>query len=135
MTVALPNILNLRKSTQQLLLAAISHLLFMQLLCYAQTASPPTAQPPAPGQLIDLGGYKMHLLCTGKGSPTVILSPGSGDFSFDWALVQPSIAKLTRVCSYDRAGEAWSDLGPVPRTQTQEAFDLRRALIKAHIKG
>jgi pimeloyl-ACP methyl ester carboxylesterase len=49
--------------------------------------------------------------------------------------VQPSVSKVTRVCSYDRAGEAWSDLGPTPRTQTQEAFDLRRALTKAHIKG
>jgi pimeloyl-ACP methyl ester carboxylesterase len=94
-----------------------------------------TSQPPPPGQLVDLGGYGLHLWCTGKGSPTVILSSGSGDFSFDWSLVQPSVAKMTRVCSYDRAGEAWSDLGPTPRTQTQESFDLRRALTKAHIKS
>lgn len=115
--------------------ATLGTVLSVPLLCYAQSAAPTTPQPPVPGQLIDLGGYRLHLWCTGKGSPTVVLSPGSGDFSFDWAPVQPSIAKVTRVCSYDRAGEAWSDLGPTPRTQTQEAFDLRRALIKAHNKG
>jgi pimeloyl-ACP methyl ester carboxylesterase len=101
----------------------------------AQTTAPNTSQPDPPGQLIDLGGYKLHLWCQGEGSPAVVLSAGSGDFSFDWALVQPSIADLTRVCSYDRAGEAWSDLGPVPRTKAQEVFDLRRALAKAHVAG
>jgi len=44
--------------------------------------------------------------------PTVVLSAGAGDFAVDWALVQPEVAKTTRVCSYDRSGEAWSDLGP-----------------------
>jgi pimeloyl-ACP methyl ester carboxylesterase len=77
----------------------------------------------------------MHLFCTGHGNPTVVLSAGSGDFSFDWGLVQPEVAKLARVCSYDRGGEAWSDLGPAPRTMTQEAFDLHRALAKAKVPG
>jgi pimeloyl-ACP methyl ester carboxylesterase len=77
----------------------------------------------------------LHLFCTGQGSPTVILSPGSGDFSFDWALVQPKVAKMTRVCSYDRGGEAWSDLGPLPRTVSQEVFDLHCALAKAGISA
>jgi pimeloyl-ACP methyl ester carboxylesterase len=101
----------------------------------AETNAPVTKLPPPPGRLIDLGGYRMHLYASGQGSPTVILSPGSGDFSFDWALVQPGVAKLTRVCSYDRSGEAWSDLGPLPRTMTQEVFDLHRALAKANIPG
>jgi len=93
------------------------------------------ARPAAPGDLIDLGGYRMHLWCMGKGEPTVVLSAGSGDFSFDWSLVQSEIAKTTRVCSYDRGGEAWSELGPSPLTSTQEAFDLRRALKKALLSG
>jgi len=57
-----------------------------------------------------------------------VLSAGAGDFSFDWALVQPEVAKFTRVCSYDRGGEAWSDFGPKPRTIYQEVFDLERLL-------
>jgi pimeloyl-ACP methyl ester carboxylesterase len=126
----------LHKLARRLPSATVSTLLFVQLLCYAQVAAPTAPQPPLPpGQLIDLGGYRLHLWCTGKGSPTVVLSPGSGDFSFDWALVQPGVARRTRVCSYDRAGEAWSDLGPTPRTRSQEVFDLRRALLKAHVKG
>jgi pimeloyl-ACP methyl ester carboxylesterase len=125
----------LHRRTPVRILVTISFLLFTHSLCYPQLATPTTPQPRPPGQLVDLGGYRLHLWCAGKGSPTVVLSPGSGDFSFDWALVQPSVAKMTRVCSYDRAGEAWSDLGPTPRTQTQEAFDLRRALMKAHING
>ncbi len=95
----------------------------------------PAWHPDPPGVLVDLGGYKLHVLCTGTGHPAVVLSAGSGDFSLDWSLVQPELAKITRVCSYDRAGEGWSDLGPAPRTKLQEVFDLRRALAKAHETG
>src|ERR1041385_3554644 len=91
--------------------------------------------PPAPGKLVDLGGYKLHLNCTGNGSPTVVLSAGAGDFSTDWALVQPKVAAFTRVCSYDRSGAAWSDLGPKPRTVYQEVFDLERLLRAAGEHG
>lgn len=59
---------------------------------------------PAPGQLVDVGGYKMHINCTGQGGPTIIFASGMSDFSVSWAYVQPEIAKYTRVCSYDRAG-------------------------------
>lgn len=93
----------------------------------AQTETPLPIPKPS-GRLIDLGGYKLHLDCRGKGSPTAVLSAGAGDFSFDWALVQPEVAKFTRVCSYDRSGEAWSDLGPKPRTAHQEVYDLHRLL-------
>lgn len=66
---------------------------------------------PAPlGQLIDVGGYRIHLYCTGMGSPTVVVV--GGGFSFDWTLVQTEVAKLTRICTYDLSGTAWSDPGP-----------------------
>jgi pimeloyl-ACP methyl ester carboxylesterase len=93
---------------------------------------------PAPtplGHLYNLGGYKLHLYCTGKGKPTVVLSNGAGDFSFDWLPVQQKVSAFTRVCSYDRGGEAWSDLGPNPHTQRQEAYDLRRLLKAARVAG
>src|SRR5437879_5230582 len=99
------------------------------------TALAQEAAPPQPGKLFDLGGYKLHLNCTGKGKPTVVISSGAGDFSFDWYLVQTKVAKFARVCSYDRGGEAWSDLGPAPRTRHQEAYDLHRLLQKAHERG
>jgi hypothetical protein len=47
--------------------------------------------------------------CTGKGAPTVVVENGLGDFSFDWILVQQRVERFTRICTYDRAGNAWSD--------------------------
>jgi pimeloyl-ACP methyl ester carboxylesterase len=94
-----------------------------------------TITPALPGRMVDLGGYRLHLDCTGRGEPTVILSAGAGAFSTDWALVQPKVAAFTRVCSYDRGGAAWSDLGPKPRTMDQEAFDLHRMLTIAGEHG
>ena len=108
------------------------------LLGASLSSTPAFAQdtpPAAPGRLIDLGGYRLHINCTGRGHPTVVLSAGAGDFSFDWALVQPEVAKFTRVCSYDRGGEAWSDPGPRPRTLDQEVFDLHRLLDRAGERG
>jgi len=86
-----------------------------------------------PGRLIDIGGYKLHLYCTGGGSPTVILSYGAGGTFLDWALVQPDVAKFTRVCSYDRAYEGFSDAGPLPITLHQQVFELHQLLRAANI--
>jgi pimeloyl-ACP methyl ester carboxylesterase len=95
-------------------------------------AAPLRAQPhDAPGRLIDIGGRKLHLYCTGNGSPTVILMPGGNAYSTDWALVQPKIAMITRVCSYDRAGLAWSDPGPTDETVEQTISDLHALLAAA----
>ena len=90
---------------------------------------------PPPGKLIDIGGRKLHLYCTGTGSPTVILMAGGGAFSIDWALVQPKVAQNTRVCSYDRSGLAWSDPGPKDETVEQTVSDLHILLKKAGEKG
>src|ERR1700691_5597255 len=86
-------------------------------LCLAFAAS--TAEPEPLGKLVDLGGHRLHVNCTGNGSPTVVVENGLGDFSFDWILVQSRVARFTRICTYDRAGYAWSDPGPKPRTFSQ----------------
>ena len=91
--------------------------------------------PEPPGRLIDIGGQKLHLNCTGTGSPTVLLESGAGDFSVIWSLVQPAVAQLTRVCSYDRAGYAWSEPGATPRSFAQIALELRAALERAGVRG
>jgi len=65
-----------------------------------------------PGKLYDVGGYAMHLYCTGEGSPTIVLSAGLGDDFTGWARVQPALSRETRVCSYDRAGFGWSESRP-----------------------
>jgi pimeloyl-ACP methyl ester carboxylesterase len=92
-------------------------------------------QYPAPGQLVDVGGYKMHINCTGQGSPTVILAAGSLEYSLFWALVQPEVAGFTRVCSYDRAGYGWSESSPRPRTATIMVEELHTLLTNGKIEG
>lgn len=92
-------------------------------------------QHPPPGQLIDVGGHQLHLSCTGKGSPTVILEAMGPGWSPSWTLVQPEIAKITRVCSYDRAGFGWSDSGPLPRTGQRMAEELHQLLTRGGISG
>jgi pimeloyl-ACP methyl ester carboxylesterase len=83
-----------------------------------------------PGRTIDIGGRKLYLNCSGKGSPTVVLVAGGDAFSIDWALVQPRVAADTRVCSYDRADLGWSDSGPADETVEQTVSDLH-ALLQA----
>jgi pimeloyl-ACP methyl ester carboxylesterase len=86
---------------------------------------------PAPGRLIDVGGFKLHLYCTGEGGPTVILDTGLGVPSPTWAVVQTAVSRTTRTCSYDRAGYGWSDAGPKPRTSPTIVAELYTLLDKA----
>ncbi len=86
---------------------------------------------PPPGQWIEVKNHRLHLYCTGAGSPTVVLETQANSSSLDWGLVQPGIAQFTRVCSYDRAGFGWSELGPPPRTARQAAVELDDLLDKA----
>ncbi len=95
---------------------------------------------PAPGKLIDIGGYRLHLYCMGDqvdNSPTVILEQGLGGSSPAWGLIQPEVAKVTRVCAYDRAGLGWSDSAPrgTPRDGHQVSNELHTLLQKANIAG
>ena len=93
------------------------------------------AAPPPPGTLVDIGGYRLHIYCQGKGDPAVVMLAGGGDFSFDWSLVQPGVARFARACAYDRAGLAWSDLGPTPRTMRQDAHELHLLLERSGVRG
>lgn len=90
---------------------------------------------PMPGRLVDVGGYRLHIDCTGEGSPTVVLESGLGATWLAWYRVQPLLAPFTRVCSYDRAGMGWSDASPKPRTAKVIAEELHRLLQNAGIRG
>jgi len=87
----------------------------------------------APGQMVDVGGFQMHLSCSGEGAPTVILEPGGGSSSLAWYLIQPEVAKSTRVCVYDRAGMGWSDARPGSRDGQRIAEELHTLLNNANI--
>lgn len=98
------------------------------------TAADRRAYPP-PGQLIDVGGYWLHIVCMGDGSPTVILDALGDGTSANWGWVQPVVAKTTRVCAYDRAGRGWSEAGPPPRDARTYAQELHTLLLNAEIEG
>jgi pimeloyl-ACP methyl ester carboxylesterase len=83
---------------------------------------------PERGHLVQVGAIRMNIDCSGRGSPTVILESGSGGPSVDWLMVQPEVAKFSRVCSYDRAGFGWSDPGLKPRSSLQIARELKQLL-------
>jgi pimeloyl-ACP methyl ester carboxylesterase len=84
-----------------------------------------------PGMSYDVGSHRLHLQCTGTGSPTVVLESGLGEMSANWARVAPAIARTTRVCAYDRAGQAWSEDGSHPQDGVATARDLHALLAVA----
>jgi pimeloyl-ACP methyl ester carboxylesterase len=101
---------------------------------YQAEAVDAKAYPP-PGKLVDVGGHRLHINCTGTGSPTVVIEAGLGDWSTGWDVVQQGVAKATRVCTYDRAGWGWSEAGPLPRDAAQFAKELHTLLQNANIPG
>jgi pimeloyl-ACP methyl ester carboxylesterase len=90
---------------------------------------------PMPGRLVDVGSHKMHLYCEGTGTPAIVLDAGLGGASPVWGLVQTELARTTKVCSFDRAGMGWSEMGPSPRTPQQNANELYRLLEAGDVTG
>ncbi|MEX2553006.1 MAG: alpha/beta hydrolase [Actinomycetota bacterium] len=90
---------------------------------------------PMPGQLIDVGGYRLHLHCTGSGSPTVVLEAGGGDMSSVFGWIAPAVARDTRVCVYDRAGRGWSEPAEAAQDRAEIARDFRTLLHRANVPG
>jgi pimeloyl-ACP methyl ester carboxylesterase len=82
---------------------------------------------PAPGELVDVGGYRLHIQRSGVG-PTVVLDAGAGGTSYDWALVRKGVDRFATTIAYDRAGLGRSELGTKPRSVQKEVTDLRAAL-------
>ncbi|HEX8846083.1 MAG TPA: alpha/beta hydrolase [Pyrinomonadaceae bacterium] len=93
---------------------------------------------PPPGRLVDVGGYRLHVQCSGpegaNAGPTVIMDAGIGECSLGWGPVVPDIAKFARVCTYDRAGLGWSDPAPTARTSLQMVSELHALLANAGIE-
>ena len=98
----------------------------------AQTSNAASPPPPPLGKLVDVGGYSVHLYCTGTGGPPVIIA-GAG-YSFDWGLIQPEVAKFTQVCTYDHSGIGWSDPGPADSCALR-VREIHMALRNGGVKG
>jgi pimeloyl-ACP methyl ester carboxylesterase len=90
---------------------------------------------PMPGQLIDVGGHRLHVSCTGAGTPTVVLEPGAGGMSSSLGWIAPAVARDTRVCVYDRAGRGWSEPADTAQDGAQIATDLHTLLQRGRVPG
>jgi pimeloyl-ACP methyl ester carboxylesterase len=113
---------------------------FVILLALLMVAGVVSAQdgpeiPAAPGEMVDVGGYSLHIYCIGEGSPTVVIDAGLGDSSLRVRALQESISEFTQACAYDRAGYGWSDAGPEPRTSQQIVDELALLLDGAELEG
>lgn len=99
--------------------------------------SKPQELPYETDELVDVGGFRLHLNCSGTqtGAPTVVLDAGLNRAGYDWILVQREVSKFARVCSYDRAGHGLSEIGPKPRTSRTIAQELHTLLHAAQIPG
>jgi pimeloyl-ACP methyl ester carboxylesterase len=89
-----------------------------------------------PGRLVDVGGHRLYVHCTGSGSPTVVLVSGLAETSVYWGgWIAPVVAQTTTVCAYDRAGQGWSDPPADPQDGVAVATDLHALLDRAQIQG
>lgn len=109
--------------------------LLVGLLAGVGPAGAARPQAPVIEGLFDVGGYRLYLRCTGRGSPTVVMDASLGADSGTWSAVEPLLARYTRVCVYDRAGVGRSDPGPVPRTSRTMADELTTLLHVAGVPG
>ena len=91
---------------------------------------------PAPGQMVDVGGRRLHLWCEGTGEgPTVVMLSGGGIPAVASYGLQDRIARFARVCSYDRAGLGWSEPSPRPMSLGEQTADLDRLLSSGGVAG
>src|SRR5256712_207173 len=89
-----------------------------------------------PGHMVDVGGHRLYMHCTGSGSPTVVLVSGLAETSTYWGgWIAPAVARNTTVCAYDRAGQGWSDPPASPQDGVAVATDLHTLLDRAQIPG
>jgi pimeloyl-ACP methyl ester carboxylesterase len=100
-----------------------------------ETVAEATTSNPAPstGSTYLVDGHRLYLNCVGSGSPTVVLFNGLGERTPNWALVQSAVARQTRVCAYDRAGQGWSGKAPGRQDGHELAADLHGLLSAANV--
>lgn len=135
---SLPNRRGVRWWAGRIFLSVLALLLVLVVITLslgAKAKADLIAHYPPPGQMVDVGGYRLHIDCQGTGTPTVVMEAGLTEPSLMWALVQPQVSTTTRVCVYDRAGLGWSDTSPKPRTAEVMVEELHTLLQNANVAG
>ena len=114
-------------------LAALALAVSLAPPSFAQTITPSSVYA-APQKLVAIdGARRLNLYCDGTGSPTVLLDAGARGSMMVWRYVQTEIAKLTRVCAYDRAGLGFSDAATRPSDISNMVDDLHRLVQAARV--
>lgn len=97
------------------------------------TATAPTTT--MPGRLVDVGSHRLHISCTGSGTPTVVIEAGGGETAANLGWIAPAVARDTTVCVYDRAGRGWSENADTPQDALAISTDLHTLLHRAGVPG
>jgi pimeloyl-ACP methyl ester carboxylesterase len=113
------------------LAAAVAAGIVYQLIGVARDAR----RFPAPGRLIPVAGHRLHAVCAGAGTPTVVFESAIAASSLSWAMVAPDVARFTSVCAYDRAGLGWSDAPTAPAALTRTLDDLDAVVTETAAPG
>jgi pimeloyl-ACP methyl ester carboxylesterase len=82
--------------------------------------------------MLDIGGQRLHVVCTGHGTPTIVFESGIASSTLSWARVLRPVGAFARACAYDRAGLGWSDRARGPRSVARMLGDLRGVLAHAN---
>lgn len=135
--------LQARRSLRSLISRLVLYPLFLGLVLAGVGGSYETIQEQVdrsttamPGHLVDVGGRRLYIHCTGSGSPTVVLVSGLAEASTYWGgWIGPAVAESTTVCAYDRAGQGWSDPPASPQDGIAVTADLQTLLDRAQIPG
>ena len=114
-----------------------SALLMLGALASLFTVMRLSSQHPPPGERVDVGGYRMHILAEGesRGGPTVIWIPGAHAQGLALHHLHVAVRNETRSILFDRPGTGWSDPGPFPRRTATEADELAKLLERAGERG
>ena len=128
---------NLRGRGRWLVVPVIATLLLIAVGGAFATVSAATGRTAesAAGQMVDVGGHRLYIECTGSGSPTVVLQAGLGASSSSWTSIAPKVAASTTVCAYDRAGHGRSEEAAGPQDGIALATDLHTLLERAGVAG
>ena len=116
-----------------ILLTLLAGLVLTGVLYQAVGAARDRRRFTPPGTLAPVGDHRLHYRCDGNGTPAVILEAGIAASSLTWSRVQPAIARDTRVCSYDRAGLAWSEGASSARSMDALVSEMRMLFKSAGI--
>jgi protein-S-isoprenylcysteine O-methyltransferase Ste14/pimeloyl-ACP methyl ester carboxylesterase len=113
-----------RRALAVTVLLALALVAFSGLVYEAYADAGATREFPPPGMRVDVGGRRLHLICIGNGSPTVLFEPSGFGNAMSFVRTRERISSRTRVCSYDRIGMGWSDPGPASVSAADLANDL-----------